>query len=128
MEAKLQAFQNASFLEDFPNVYKDALYIYEVLKQDASRDGHTFLSFPDLQHHRHWEALAYSVTDWHAALKYLSSNKVTYEERFESRRNIFLFHNWKSEVDIAAGLEVVLNRGLENEAPPWTVDFARFVY
>ena len=45
----------------------------------------------------------------------------------DCRRNVFLYHNWKAEVDIADGLRDILERGIEAKQPSWDVDFARFV-
>ena len=127
MEANYKAFQTAGLMDTMPTVQKDALYIYEVLKTDASRNGHTYISFPDLRQHRLWTQLGHVVSDWSPALAFLSENGVTREERFDSRRNVFLFHNWKAEVDITDGLKEVLDRGIKANRPTWNVDFARLV-
>nr|KAG5699388.1 hypothetical protein BaRGS_008296 [Batillaria attramentaria] len=123
VEANLKAFKTAGLLDQMPNTPKDALHIYEVLKADASRDGHTFISFPALRDHRCFTELGYEVNDWQAALKFLSSNGVTHEERFDSKRNIYLYHFWRAECDVTEGLQEILERGLDAEEPTWKVDF-----
>ncbi|KAK7108691.1 hypothetical protein V1264_016376 [Littorina saxatilis] len=124
IEANYKAYQAAGLMDQIPQVEKDALYIYEVLKTDASRDGHTFISFPDLRQHRHFAQIDHEVSDWSPALAFLSRNEVTVEERFKVMRNVFLYHNWKAEVDIVEGLAVVVKRGVTTEKSIWDVDFA----
>lgn len=128
VEASYKAFQAAGLMDAMPVVQKDALYIYEVLKTDATRQGHTFISFPDLRQHWHWAQLGHVISDWLHALAFLSENRVIQEERFDSKRNVFLYHNWKAEVDIAEGLKEVMERGIMANRPTWNVDFARWVF
>ncbi|KAL8570885.1 hypothetical protein ACOMHN_023558 [Nucella lapillus] len=123
IEANFRAFELCGLMEAIPTVQKDALYIYEILKTDAARNGHTYVSFADLREHRHWKDFTYKVDDWGPALTFLAENGVTKEERFDSGRNFFLYHNWKAEVDIADGLKVVMSRGVEAKKPAWDVDF-----
>ena len=85
VEANCKAFEAAGLMAGMPPVHRDALYIYEVLKTDASRDGHTYVSFPDLRQHWHWAHLTHAVSDWSPALTFLAQNGVTREERFDSR-------------------------------------------
>lgn len=126
MEASLKAFQSSKLLNNIPCTQKDALYIYEVLKQDAACRGHTYITLSDLRQHRQWNTLNFSVTNWLPALTFLSNNMITREERFNSKRNIFLYHNWKAEIDIADGLEKILHKGIQCGSS-WNVDFSRFV-
>ncbi|XP_076444526.1 DNA helicase B-like [Babylonia areolata] len=124
VEANCKAFEACGLMKEIPRVQRDALYIYEVLKMDAVCEGHTYISFKELHQHRHWAQLRHTVDDWAPALAFLANNAVTKEERFNSQRNIFLYHNWKAEVDIASGMQAVLSRAIEAKEPAWVVDFA----
>lgn len=124
IEAKLKDFHAAGLLEKLSQREKDALYIYAVLKHDAACNGHTYISIKSLMEHKEWQQLKHEVVNWLSSLQLLSTNEVICEERFNSERNIFLYHNWKAEVDIAKGLHEVLKRGMTAQES-WQMDFSR---
>jgi hypothetical protein len=58
-------------------------------------------------------------------LAFLKEEEVVVEEKFDSSRNLFLYHNWKAEKDVADGMAQIIKRGIDMATPAWNVDFTR---
>ena len=77
LEASLKDFKDTGIIKNIPEVEKDALYIYHVLKEDARAFGHTYVPMDELKNHCMWtwrnaECNDHQVTHWQVAIFSLS--------------------------------------------------------
>ncbi|KAH9519461.1 hypothetical protein Btru_002725 [Bulinus truncatus] len=121
-EARLQAYIQSGYLPKIPQTEKDAMYIYEVLKEDARRNGNMYMELNQMKKSSILKRLNYSITDdtrWESALSYLKDNKVIEREVFNYKENIFLRPNWQAEVDTVQALNNILS---QHKVKPLTWD------
>ncbi|GFO01670.1 helicase (DNA) b [Plakobranchus ocellatus] len=124
IEASLQTYRDAGFLLITPQREKDAIYIYDVLKTDAKREGHMYMPFKILRGYYHFRKLDYQINGlkrWKLALDYLDTSGVVKREDFGGDTSIFIMRNWQAEVDSAEAVNQILNRH-QREPFVWDVD------
>ncbi|XP_005097102.2 uncharacterized protein LOC101855638 [Aplysia californica] len=124
-EASLSSYDKAGYLSRIPQMEKDALFIYEVLKTDGRKYGHFFSSLRQLKMSAHFHTLKYVISGeqrWTAALDYLEVHKVVKVETFDCDKNVFLYQNWKAEVDVADGILEVMEKH-KREPLRWRINF-----
>ena len=61
LEASLKAYLDSGLLSCTPLTPRDALYVYEVMKTDAKRDGHIYIPFRVLRGHHCFRKLDYQI-------------------------------------------------------------------
>ncbi|XP_055887519.1 DNA helicase B-like [Biomphalaria glabrata] len=125
-EARLQAYIQGGYFSRIPEKEKDAMYIYEVLKEDARRNGNMYLEFNKLRNSFILRKLGYTISGdqrWADALNYLETNNVIKREVFNYTINIFLRANWQAEVDTAEAINQVLYRH-RMEPLQWDIDLS----
>ncbi|XP_059171431.1 DNA helicase B-like [Physella acuta] len=124
-EAKLKTYKEMGYMSKTPQTPKDAVYIYDVLKTDSSRNGNMYMGLKKLKLSNLLKKLDYSITSdkrWSEALTYLENNGVIKCEVVQGDTNVFLLHNWKAEVDATLGVETILKRH-QTDPLQWDVDF-----
>ncbi|CAL1540996.1 unnamed protein product [Lymnaea stagnalis] len=123
-EAKRQFYEQAGYLERTPQTEKDAIYIYDVLKEDSKRNGNMCIGLKIIRRSNLFGRLHYNISStkrWSDALDYLERNNVIKIEEFNFDRHIFLRENWQAEVDTAKGFDTILKK-YKKDPLVWDID------
>lgn len=121
-EAPWIALIRAGFRDKIKNPYKDALIIYEYLKDDSRGNGHTCKQLDALR-----KVMSQQVHDFTKALNWLKRKRVVKETQVFGKTCIFLYGLYKCEENITKGIMSLFlqPRGEELELK---VDLQRYVY
>jgi hypothetical protein len=104
--------------------HRDALVIYNTMKYDSRKNGHTYSRKMDLDMSTYMNNLEHLITDWEEPVKFLIDKWVIKKEIHVPHSYYFLLRLWKCETGISENLVELIERHKEK---PFTfgVDFDR---
>ena len=104
MEARVDDLYESGFIDRFTPVQRDALHIYNVMKDLCQRDGHTYLLEKNVQFGLKQSKC--KVCNLRDALDFLEENKVIVMETPHSGGlRLYLRRYWEAETGIASGVQ-----------------------
>ncbi|XP_035686500.1 DNA helicase B-like isoform X2 [Branchiostoma floridae] len=105
VEATLDAFKRCDLLKEFPPTKRDAIYIYDFIKSQCRKAGHTFVDKESLR-----------LRD-NNTLKFLEENKIT----VQLEEKVALKRYYDYENNIRGGIETLLAK---DKISKWVIDSA----
>ncbi|KAJ8315629.1 hypothetical protein KUTeg_007779 [Tegillarca granosa] len=100
-EAPWIALIRAGFRDKIKNPYRDALIIYDYLKEDSKRNGHTCRELEQLKNIMSSKGL----TDFKKALSWMKRKRVVKESDIFGKPCVFLYDLYKCEENISRGIK-----------------------
>merc|ERR550539_21191 len=120
IEAQLRHMKKASFYPKLDKEKKDALHVYDTIKDTCRRDGHTYLFEDDVANNFAFRKdkvyEGYRVSNFYETLEFLVDHKVLHRDCKNGRLRYHLMVYWQAEQKIRNGLVNLLNRKPSKEA------------
>ncbi|OWF37649.1 DNA helicase B-like [Mizuhopecten yessoensis] len=103
VEVSQEVLRKCGILSKIPKLYREAIELYTYVKNETNAHGHTCLQLNSIYHDKRLEKLN-KVREQTAALQYLYDKEILVKERMGGKVWTFPYDLWKSEVNIAKGL------------------------
>ncbi|XP_064629473.1 DNA helicase B-like [Lineus longissimus] len=119
VEASLETMMKTGLFKKISICHKDALVIYNTMKHDSRKNGHTYSRKMDLDQCSYLQDLDHEITRWDLPIQFLIDKSVIKKEIHVPYSYYFLLRLWKCENGISDNLLELMER---HEEKPYTFD------
>ncbi|XP_060067497.1 DNA helicase B-like [Ylistrum balloti] len=113
IEVSQEVLRKCGILSKIPKLYQEAIELYTYVKNETNAHGHTCLHLNSDHHNKKLDTLN-KDSNQGAVLKYLYDKEILVRERIGGKVWTFPYDLWKSEVNIAKGLNQLFEQHIDS--------------